>query len=257
MKKIKLLIQYDGTNYFGWQRQPDRPTIQGTLEKALYKITGKKTNLTASGRTDRGVHALGQVAVFKTTKNLTPQDFQNALNSLLPPDIRVVDAEEVPEDFNPRFDVKRKRYVYLINRSVLQSPFLYRYTYQWKGPLEIEEMRKACKVLQGRKDFKAFQSAGSSVKTTVRTLFEATIQEMREFYFLSFPVEGPLLVFSFEADGFLKQMVRNIVGTLLEVGKGSLSAGDISRILHSGDRTKAGPTVPACGLFLERVSFSD
>ncbi|RME63945.1 MAG: tRNA pseudouridine(38-40) synthase TruA [Nitrospirae bacterium] len=255
MKKIKLLLQYDGTNYFGWQRQPDRPSIQGTIEKALYEITGKKTNLTASGRTDRGVHALGQVAVFKTTTNLSPKDFQNALNSLLPPDIRVLYAEEVPEDFNPRFGVKRKRYIYLINRAEVQSPFLYRYTYHWRGPLDTDAMKRACSVLLGTKDFRAFQSAGSSVKTTVRTLFEATIQQMSRFYFLAFSLEGPLLVFSFEADGFLKQMVRNIVGTLLEVGKGALPPEEIERILASGDRKQAGPTVPANGLFLERVIY--
>ncbi len=254
-RKIKLILQYDGTEYYGWQRQPDRPSVQATVEKALKEITGKKTNITASGRTDRGVHALAQVAVFRTSSNLSPEEFLRALNSLLPPDIRVIHASEVPEEFNPRFYVKAKRYLYLINRAPLQSPFLWRYTYHYWGALDLDRIQQGCKYLLGTKDFKAFQSAGASVKSTIRTLTEATVEQMEKIDFLTFQLPGPLLVFRFEADGFLKQMVRNMVGTLLEIGRGSMEPEYIIKILDSRDRTLAGPTVPAHGLFLERVIY--
>jgi len=250
MKKIKLLIQYDGTSYYGWQKQPDKPTIQASIEKALEELTSRRTNLTASGRTDRGVHAIGQVAVFKTSSRLTPEEFKKALNSLLPPDIRILKAEDVPLDFNARLHAKKKRYIYLVNRADVQSPFLYRYTYHYWGPLNLQNIKKACKDIVGTKDFKGFQSTGSSVKNTIRTMYEVNVKEISEFSFLAFTFKGPLIVFMFEADGFLKQMVRNIVGTLLEIGKGTMPVEHIRKIFQAGDRKLAGPTVPAHGLFL-------
>jgi tRNA pseudouridine38-40 synthase len=245
MRTIKLLIEYDGTNYLGWQVQPKGVTIQGLIEEKLANLTGEPVHLTGSGRTDAGVHALGQVAHFKTTSRLDAQTIQRALNSLLPPDMVVRQVEEVGEGFHARRSSKSKVYEYRILNRHLRSAF-YRGT-AWHIPqtLNIMEMKKAARSLIGEDDFSSFQSVGSPKKTAVRNVTRAEWKRGRD----------GLLHFEIEANGFLKQMVRAIVGTLIEVGKGKITSEQFQRILDSRDRKQAGPTAPAHGLFLKEVKY--
>jgi tRNA pseudouridine38-40 synthase len=245
MRNIKLLIEYDGTNYQGWQIQPKGPTIQGILEEKLGLLTGQPVQLFGSGRTDSGVHALGQVAHFKTQSQMDIRTIQRALNSLLPPDIVIQKAEEVDEGFHARKHSKSKIYEYRILNRNLRSAFHRGYVWYMPQKLNLAEMKKATQSLVGEHDFSAFRTVGSSTRTTVRRVVRAEWKRGRD----------GLLCFEIEANGFLKQMVRSIIGTLVEIGKGRRKAMEFQRILESKDRRKAGPTAPAHGLFLKEVKY--
>jgi len=245
MRTIKLLIEYDGTNYQGWQVQPKGPTIQGILEEKLGLLTGQPVQLFGSGRTDSGVHALGQVAHFKTQSQMDIRTIQRALNSLLPPDIVIQRAEEVDEGFHARKHSKSKIYEYRILNRNLRSAFHRGYVWYMPQKLNLTQMKKATQSLIGEHDFSAFRTVGSSTRTTVRRVIRAEWKRGRD----------GLLCFEIEANGFLKQMVRSIIGTLVEIGKGRMKAMEFQRILESKDRKKAGPTAPAHGLFLKEVKY--
>lgn len=245
VRTIKLTIEYDGTNYQGWQTQPKRKTLQGVLEEKLKQITGEEVHVIGSGRTDAGVHALGQVAHFKTRTKIEVPSLQRALNSLLPKDILVMRVEEVGKEFHARRQAKSKLYEYRILNQPLRSVFHRFYSWHIPQRLDLEEMKKATKLLIGEQDFSSFQSSGSSPKTSVRKVLRARWKNDRE----------GVLRFEIEANGFLKQMVRAIVGTLVEVGRGKLSPEEFQKIIQSKDRRKAGPTAPPHGLFLKEVRY--
>ena len=245
MRTLKLTIEYDGTDYLGWQVQPKGPTLQGALEEKLALITGERPRVTASGRTDAGVHALAQVAHFKTQSALQVASIQKALNSLLPPDITIKKVEEVEEGFHARKHAKSKIYEYRVLNRDLRSPFLRRFAWHIPQKLDLERMKEATHCLLGEHDFSAFRSVGSPTRTAVRKVLKAEWKRGKD----------GLLRFEIEATGFLKQMVRAIVGTLVEVGRRKMTAQDFSGILASKDRRKAGPTAPARGLFLREVKY--
>ena len=244
IRNIKLTIEYDGTGYHGWQVQADVRTIQGIIEGKLSQITGEQVRLIASSRTDTGVHALGQVANFKTHSFLDAQSFLKALNSLLPEDIRVKDVEEVDETFHARFSAKGKIYEYRILHGGAPSPFLRHFSWFVPGRLDLGRMRKAAMKLVGRHDYSSFCTAGSMHTTPIRDIYEVTVGRR----------EG-LVVIRIEANAFLRQMVRNIVGTLVEVGRGRMTPSQFGDILEARDRRKAGIAAPAQGLFLVRVNY--
>ncbi len=245
MRNIKLVIEYDGTNYQGWQVQPAGPTIQGILEEKLSRLAGERIRLIGSGRTDSGVHAAGQVAHFKTQSRMETRTIQRALNSLLPPDIVVQKVEEVDEGFHARKHSKSKVYEYRILNRSLRPVFHREYVWHIPQKLDLGEMRKATQILVGKHDFSAFRTVGSPTRTTVRRVVRADWKKGRD----------GLIRFEIEADGFLKQMVRSIIGTLVEIGKGKRKASDLRKIMNSGDRKNAGPTAPARGLFLKEVKY--
>jgi tRNA pseudouridine38-40 synthase len=245
MRNLKLLIEYDGTHYQGWQVQPKGPTIQGVLEERLGLLTGEAIQLFGSGRTDSGVHALGQVAHFKTNSPMDIRSMQRALNSLLPPDMVIQKIEEVDEDFHARRHSKSKVYEYRILNRNLRSAFQRGFVWHIPQKIKFKEMEKATRRLIGEHDFSSFRSTGSPTQTTVRRVIRAEWKKGR----------NGLIRFEIEANGFLKQMVRSIVGTLVEVGKGKIKGEDFQGILDSKDRKKAGPTAPAKGLFLKEVKY--
>ena len=244
MKNIKLTIEYDGSNYFGWQKQNNKETVQETIERAILAVTGEKINLTGSSRTDTGVHAKGMVANFKTNTSIPPNKIKFALNNKLPDDIVIINSEEVSEDFHSRYNSKGKTYCYTIINRRDRLALGRNYAYQFKWDLDIERMKSACKYFLGEHDFCAFMSSGSSVKTTVRTINELYIENNKD--------EIKIFI---SANGFLYNMVRIIVGTLIMVGIGKISDKDITDIIESRDRTKAGACVPANGLTLEKVYY--
>lgn len=250
MRCIKLILAYDGTQYLGWQRQPQCKTIQGTLEEAIRRLTGEECRVLASGRTDVGVHALGQVAAFRTKSPLAVEVIQKALNALLPPDIVILSVEEVPLSFHPIRDAKRKRYRYHIWDSSLKPVFLRPYVWFYPKPLDVAEMAAAASFLLGEHDFSAFETSGAKRKTTVRRIYEISVDRRH-------PSLPNLISVEIEADGFLYNMVRNIVGSLVEVGRGSRAPEWVRQILLRRDRRLAGPTAPGCGLFLVSVSYSN
>lgn len=259
MRKIKLTLQYDGSGYNGWQWQPSGRTLQGLIQDVVYKVTGEKANITGAGRTDAGVHAIGQVAVFDSSTHLELSVIKKALNALLPPEVRVVAAEEAEPSFHPRYSADRKRYTYLIgNMSDMDSPPLFLNKYMWwiKNPLEIEGMKTAAGYLCGTHDFSSFRGSGCGAKSPVRTVYLVDIEQLSEmgFLFTSFP--GNFIKLSIEANGFLRHMVRNIAGTLVEAGRRRINPDKVMEILQARDRRLAGPTAPAKGLFLERVYYS-
>jgi tRNA pseudouridine38-40 synthase len=245
MRNIKLLIEYDGTNYLGWQVQPGGPTIQGTIEEKLSRLTGERIRLTGSGRTDSGVHALGQVAHFRTQSKMDIRTIQRALNSLLPSDIVIQRVEEVDEGFHARKHSKSKVYEYRILNRNLRSVFRRGHVWHIPQKLNLTEMKKATQSLIGEHDFSAFRTVGSPTLTTIRRVIRAEWKRGRD----------GLIRFEIESNGFLKQMVRSIVGTLVEVGKGKIRASDFQKIMNSEDRKEAGPTAPAQGLFLKEVKY--
>jgi len=245
MRNIKLLIEYDGTYYQGWQIQPEGPTIQGMLEEKLSRLTGGRIHVIGSGRTDSGVHALGQVAHFRTQSQMDIRTIQRALNSLLPPDIVIKKVEEVDEGFHARKNSKSKVYEYRILNRNLRSAFHRGYVWYIPQKLNLIEMKKATQGLIGEHDFSAFRTVGSPTRTAVRRVIRAEWKRGRD----------GLIRFEIEANGFLKQMVRSIIGTLVEIGKGRMKASDFRKIMNSKDRKKAGPTAPAQGLFLKEVKY--
>ena len=245
MRNIKLLIEYDGTNYLGWQVQLKGSTVQGVLEEKLGLLTGEPIRLFGSGRTDSGVHAFGQVAHFKTQSQMDIRTMQKALNSLLPPDIVIQKLEEADDDFHARKHSKSKVYEYRILNRNLRSAFHRGYVWYIPQKLNWIGMKKATPCLIGEQDFAAFRNVGSSTRTTVRRVIRVEWKKGRD----------GLICFEIEANGFLKQMVRSIVGTLVEVGKGKINPEQFQMVLKSKDRKKAGPTAPAQGLFLREVKY--
>jgi tRNA pseudouridine38-40 synthase len=241
---FKLVLEYDGTNYHGWQVQPNLPTIQGTLEATIRKVAQQEVNVTGAGRTDAGVHALGQVAHFATTAGLSTEEWLRALNGLLPPDIAVLSVEEVPETFHARFSAKSKLYRYRLLTRVHRSALSHDKILHYPHPLNLEAMEAAARELVGTHDFSSFQGSPTETENPVCTVTKLTVDRF-----------GDEVIFEVEADRFLKQMVRAIVGTLLEVGRGKRQAGEVAEILAARDRTKAGPTAPAHGLYLVKVDY--
>lgn len=244
MRNIRLIIEYDGTNYAGWQIQKNAKSIQATLEAALKRILREKIKLISCGRTDSGVHAKGHVANFKTNSKIPLVNIQRGLNSILPKDIVIKEAKEVPLDFNSRFDAKSKVYRYtILNRSCPAA--LYRnYFYHIPYKLDINLMRREAKVLLGRHDFKSFQAADKKERSSVRTIKRLTVKK-----------KGDFIEIEMEADGFLYNMARNIVGTLVEIGRGRFKPGSMKNILKAKDRNLAGRTAPAKGLCLAEVKY--
>jgi tRNA pseudouridine38-40 synthase len=245
MRNIRLLMEYDGTNYQGWQVQPKGQTVQGVIEEKLALITGETVHLIGSGRTDSGVHAFGQVANFKTKSQLPVYSIQRALNSLLPPDIVIQQAEEIEEGFHARKESKSKVYEYRILNRDLRSAFHHKYAWHLPQALDLKKMREATRILIGEHDFSSFRSVGSPTRTSIRRVIRAEWKRSRD----------GLIRFEIEANGFLKQMVRALVGTLVEVGKGRINSEEFRKILNARDRKKAGPTAPAHGLFLKEVKY--
>lgn len=243
MRNLKLTIQYDGTKYCGWQKQPNSSGIQGTIEYAIYEITREKVNIIGSGRTDAGVHALGQVANFKTNSNIPAARIPDALNAKLPKDISIIDCQEVSDDFHSRYSATGKIYRYLIYNKPYRSPLYKDISYHVRYDLDIQKMRVEAQSLLGTHEFKGFMSSGSSVKDTVRTIHNISIEE-----------SGDLIVLEVEGNGFLYNMVRILVGTLVDIGRGRIDK-PLEEIIASQDRGEAGHTAPAHGLFLKKVHY--
>ena len=244
MKNIKLTLEYDGTNYYGWQKQNGMKTIQGELEEAIFNVTKEKCDLTGSSRTDAGVHAKGFIANFKTNSKVPPNKFREALNVKLPNDIVVVKSEEVEESFHARYCAKGKTYEYSILNSDVPSALIRNTVYHYKYNLDVEAMKIAAKQFIGTHDFAAFKTQGSSVKGTIRTIFDVNVEKNYE-----------IIKISVKGDGFLYNMVRIIVGTLINVGRGKTDATDIINIINKKDRTLAGDCVPPNGLILKEVYY--
>lgn len=243
MKNYKITVQYNGQNYCGWQKQPDSLGIQGNIENAIYEITSQKVKLIGSGRTDAGVHAIGQVANFNLDSNISPDKLCFAINSKLPKDICVVDCELVDENFHSRYSAKGKTYKYLIYNSSYRSPFYKDFSYQVKYDLNLEKMKKEAKSLIGKHDFVGFMSSNSEVKDTVRTIYDVEISTNNDV--ISIEITG---------DGFLYNMVRIIVGTLVDIGREKITY-SLDEIINSKKRSMAGHTAPANGLFLKKVYY--
>jgi len=245
IKNFKITVEYDGSSYHGWQRQKNDRTVQEEIEKAILTITGQQISLTGSGRTDAGVHAYAQVANFECDTKLGPQKFLGGLNSLTPDDIVIRSCEQVEASFHARYDVKSKIYVYKILNRPNPAAILRQYAWHIRKKLNLEAMRAAIAHLIGSHDFKAFEGVGSPRSHTTRSVFRAILIEADDGY----------LTFEIEADGFLRFMVRNIVGTLVDVGLGKISPDDFQGIRASKDRNRAGNTAPAHGLFLAKVNY--
>ncbi len=244
MRNIKLTIEYDGTNYQGWQKQKRGSTIQNTLEEAIRVLTNEEIEVIGSSRTDAGVHAKGFVANFKTNSKIPSEKYREAINHKLPKDIVILNSEEVDEEFHARYNARGKTYSYSILNRDVPSAINRNYLYHVKRKLDIEAMKEACKYFIGTYDFSAFKSSGSSVKTTIRTIFELYIEENNDI--IKVYVTG---------DGFLYNMVRIIVGTLIMVGSNKIKPNEIENIIAEKDREKAGICVPATGLVLEKVYY--
>jgi tRNA pseudouridine38-40 synthase len=244
-RTIRLLIAYDGTDYQGWQRQPQAPTIQGTIEAVVRKITREPVTLLGAGRTDAGVHAWGQVAHFDTSAALVLEKWQGVFNALLPPDIRVRAVQEATPDFHARYASRMKIYDYYLLNAAWPAPFYHRYSWWIGQPLDFKLMIRGLAGIEGQHDFSAYQTAGSDVRQTVRTLFRADLTRLRR---------GGVRL-RFQADGFLRHMVRNLVGALIRLGMNKISLGDWQDILVSRDRSRAGAMAPARGLFLRKVIY--
>jgi tRNA pseudouridine38-40 synthase len=242
MKNYKLVLGYDGTDFRGWQRQPDGRTVQGVLEEAVRKITQKRIVIHGAGRTDAGVHALGQVASFRGTFKLSDEVLLRALNAVLPGDVRVFSLEEAPPDFHARRSARSKLYRYRIVHAPQASPLDRRFVLHWPYPLKLGKMRTAARLFVRTADFTALSS--NRDRSPVRTV---TRSELRR--------SGDEIVYTIEAAGFLRYMVRTIVGTLLEVGRGRMEPGQVEGLFRHKDRSFAGPTAAAKGLTLVRVDY--
>lgn len=244
MRNIKITIEYDGKEFNGWQKQPNKLNIQGTIEKAIESIVGHEVNLTASGRTDAGVHALGQVANFKTDSQIPIQKMAIAINSRLKKSIVIKNAEEVEERFHSRLSCKQKTYRYVINNSKQGTAIYRNLEYHISNILDIEKMQKAAKFFEGEHDFKAFKASGTSSKNSVRIIYKAEVKQ-----------NGDKIVIELTGNGFLYNMVRIISGTLVEVGLGKIEPEQITEIINSQKRENAGKTLPAHGLYLVNVVY--
>lgn len=246
MKRVMLTVAYDGTAYHGWQIQPNVVTIESELNKALSELTGEDIKVIGASRTDTGVHALGNIAVFDTEARMPGDKFSYALNQRLPEDIRIQKSQEVDLDFHPRRQNSRKTYEYKILNCEFPQPVYRLYAHFTYADLNLDEMKRAASFLEGEHDFKSFCSANTIAETTVRTIYKITITKTDDM--ISIKVTG---------SGFLYNMVRIIAGTLIEVGKGNISPEQIPEILEARDRAKAGPTAPACGLTLYKYEYPE
>ena len=240
---IKLTVEYDGTNYLGWQMQPNGPTIQSQLELAVSTFFGVPTRVTASGRTDAGVHALGQVVNFFCDREPDLHRLRRGLNALTPDDISIRDVEIVADSFDARRDGRSRTYQYRILNRPTPSPFHLKYAWHLHETLDVRPMRKAIRYLEGEHDFSAFRASGCDAPHPIRTVYRTSLEQ------------GELLVFTIEATAYLRHMARNIVGTLVEVGRGLRTPQSFAELLEARDRTKAGPTAPPQGLFLMEVKY--
>lgn len=246
VRRIMLTIAYDGTNYCGFQVQPNGITVQEELNRALTKLLGTKTRTIGASRTDAGVHARGNVAVFDTTARMGGDKFAFALNTYLPDDIRIQGSREVSREFHPRYTETVKTYEYRILNRIFPDPTRRLYSLHWYGPLDTDAMQKAASYLVGAHDFRSFASSGFSSDSTVRTIYEATIKK-----------DDDLIRFRISGNGFLYNMVRIIAGTLIEIGRGDIPADDMPAILEARDRSAAGATAPAHGLTLMEIRYPE
>lgn len=246
----KLLIQYDGTDFHGWQTQEGQRTVQGELIRVLSLLDDREVLVHGSGRTDAGVHAEGQVASAQLQREMTPEKLRNAINGNLARDVRVLSAEVVPEDFHARYSAVSKTYVYRLVHGPVMSPFWTRFAHQEARPIDLEVIRGCARLFIGEHYWTAFSAAQSDAESRVRTITQMEVAGRWDDR-----GQCHLVEFTVSADGFLRYMVRSIVGTLLAVGRGEIEADTISRAIREGDRNLAGPTAPACGLTLLRVEY--
>lgn len=244
MRNIKLIIEFDGSSFCGWQRQPKGRTVQREIEIAIFKATGEEVLINGSSRTDAGVHAKAMVANFFTNSTIPGDKFREAINVRLPEDVSIVKSEEVAEDFHARYSSCGKTYSYTIVNRYERLSLGHQYLYHYRYNLDVDRMKEACKFFIGTHDFRAFMSPGSSIKTTVRTIKDLHIE-----------CEGDHIKIFITADGFLYNMVRIIVGTLINVGRGKTDATSILEIINKKDRSLAGDCVPPYGLFLKEVYY--
>lgn len=249
-RNLKLTLSYDGTDFSGWQVQPDAPTIQGTLSSAIGRLTGEIVLPQGSGRTDAGVHALAQVATFSTASSVPTENFTKALNDILPASIRILDVAEVAADFHARKSARAKTYRYRIYREPICPPFLARYVWHFPYPLDEKAMAEAAQLAVGEHDFTSFAAVDPE-----RGRDNEELSNVRRVLSSSFAREGEELVYSVRGNGFLHHMVRNLVGTFILVGKATLGPSDIARILNARNRSAAGATAPANGLCLMGVEY--
>jgi tRNA pseudouridine38-40 synthase len=263
---FKIKVAYDGTRYVGWQRQAEGVSIQGLLESALREIEGREVSVAGAGRTDAGVHATGQVASFALERVMAPDVLMRALNAHLPHDVRVMQAVPAAAGFHARFAARAKTYLYRLCTHAVVTPFEHLYVWHVPAALDVGAMERAARVLEGRHDFAAFQGAGSATRTTERTVRRSGMARAPWWIAAAAaqsapPVAGTagpdLLVYEITGDGFLRHMVRVIVGTLVEIGRGRWPSERMGEVLASGDRRCAGPTAPAAGLFLVDVDYGD
>lgn len=244
-KNIKLVLSYDGSGYHGWQRQNNAITVQGVIEEKIHLMLGEAVALIASGRTDAGVHAIQQVCNFKTVSDISPAEILRGLNSLLPDDILVKRAEYVSLEFHARYSAKKKAYEYRILNREEPDVFLRNYIWHIRRPLNTEDMSRCLSLLEGRHDFSAFRSSGSGNRDPFRSVSMASL----------YSLEGGVLRICLQADGFLRHMVRNIVGTVVDAGLGKTTPMEFKEILASGERRLAGVKAPSRGLFLVQVEY--
>ena len=244
MKRIKLTVAYDGTDYCGWQIQPNGITVEEVLNKALSRLTGEDILVTGASRTDAGVHARGNVAVFDTASTIPPERFSYAVNTLLPEDVVVVKSEEVAADWHPRYQESVKTYAYHILNREMPDPVRRKYVWHVNCPLDLEKMRTAAEYLTGEHDFKSFCSIHTGAKTTVRTIYSMDVER-----------SGEVITIRVSGNGFLYNMVRIITGTLVEAGRGFRQPESVKELLDADERGKAGPTAPAQGLLLESIEY--
>ena len=245
MRNIKIVIEYDGTKYNGWQSQKNGVGIQEMITNAIHQVTGEDIKINGSGRTDAGVHAIGQTANFLTESSIPAVKFPVAINSFLPKDIVIKSAEDMDKDFHARYSVKGKKYMYVLNNSKLRSALDFYREYHMGQELDYKKMKKASEFFEGTHDFRGFMASGSSVKDTIRTISKVQLKKR----------EDGRIIFCFTGDGFLYNMVRIMVGTLIDVGIGKINPEEIPDIIKSKDRKRAGKTVPAQGLYLMEVYY--
>jgi tRNA pseudouridine38-40 synthase len=250
MRNLKLTLSYDGTDFAGWQVQPDAATVQGTLASAIGRVTGEKVLPQGSGRTDAGVHALAQVATFGTESSVPTANFVKALNDILPASVRILEVEEVTAEFHARKSARGKTYRYRIYRAGICPPFLARYVWHYPFPLDEQAMAGVAGRVEGEHDFTSFAAVDPE-----RGREDAQVSNIRRVFSSSWAREGDEFVYTVKGSGFLHHMVRNLVGTFILVGKGTLQAEDITRILEARNRSAAGATAPASGLYLVRVEY--